>query len=132
MRRKKKKKKRTPLSPEVIAKETEEPSKLDDTQEIDIDIPKSALDPTPEPEPEFPPLTADDLRDSSSPLNKTSDKELQFQADVINVYEKRVDISDFPPEYQKRIQDYYRFSSVLPSGPAGKIAQIAVKRSEKG
>ena len=38
---------------------------------------------------------------------------LQLQTDVINVLENRVDITTFPPAYQQRIKNYYRFSGTV-------------------
>jgi hypothetical protein len=78
----------------------------------------------------LPPLTADDLRSSGS-FDITSQETLQFQADVINVFEGRVDIETFPPDYQKRIRDYYRFSAVSPESMSAKIAQTPSKRVGK-
>lgn len=53
------------------------------------------------------PLTKADL-DAYSPL-EIPDDELQLQTDCINVLEKRVPIESFPPDYQQKIKDYYRF-----------------------
>ena len=47
---------------------------------------------------------------------------LQLQADVANVYENRVDINTFPPEYQKLIKDYYRFSAIRQNSKSHNIA----------
>jgi hypothetical protein len=79
---------------------------------------------------QLPPLTAEDLRNSGS-FDITSEETLQFQADVINVFEGRVDINTFPPDYQKRIQDYYRFAAVSPESLAGTIASTPSKRVGK-
>ena len=38
------------------------------------------------------------------------DDVLQLQTDTVNVMENRVPLSSFPPEYQKKIKNYYRFT----------------------
>jgi hypothetical protein len=60
-----------------------------------------------------------------------SEETLQLQIDVINVYEKRVDIASFPPERQKQIKDYYRFSPVSPASLAASAAQRMEQRQSK-
>lgn len=75
------------------------------------------------------PLTTDDLRDYS--LNVAKDT-LQLQTDAINVLEGRVDINTFSPDYQRKIENYYRFSAVAPSTTAGGMAQVSIKRVGKG
>jgi hypothetical protein len=39
------------------------------------------------------------------------------------VLEKRVDMSEFSPEYQQKIKNYYRFSGVQYDSEMGKVAQ---------
>ena len=80
--------------------------------------------------PKLPPLTAEDLR--SVTLTAVSNETLQFQADVVNVYENRVDIKDFEPAYQKRIKDYYRFSPISAGTIASSIATKNMTREGKG
>lgn len=36
---------------------------------------------------------------------------LQFQTDVVNLIEGRVDPESFDPEYRKQLETYYRFSA---------------------
>jgi len=75
------------------------------------------------------PLTVKDLRDGT--LNVATDT-LQLQTDAINVLEGRVAMNTFSPDYQRKIENYYRFSSVSPSTIAGGMAQVAIKRVGKG
>ena len=75
------------------------------------------------------PLTIDDLRKCS--LNVAEDT-LQLQTDAINVLEGYVDINTFPSDYQRKIENYYRFSPVMLGTIAGGVAQINSKRVGKG
>jgi hypothetical protein len=36
---------------------------------------------------------------------------LQFQADLVNLVENRVDYDSFDPEYRKQLETYYQFSA---------------------
>ena len=75
------------------------------------------------------PLTPDDLRQHSLTVDEDT---LQLQTDAINVLEGRVEMNVFPVDYQKKIENYYRFSSVSPGTTAGGMAQVAPKRVGKG
>jgi len=84
--------------------------------------------------PKLPPLTINDLKNAfyqESQL-KISDQELQFQTDVINVMENRIDISEFPKEKQEEIKNYYRYSSLACGSLASKIAVMSAQRIGKG
>ena len=37
---------------------------------------------------------------------------LQFQTDVINLVEGRVEPTSFDPEYRRQLENYYRFSAI--------------------
>lgn len=78
----------------------------------------------------LPPLTANDLKGVS--LFALDQETLQFQADVINVFENRVDIKEFDLDYQQRLKNYYRFAPVSPSTMAAAIASKSATRSGKG
>ena len=80
----------------------------------------------------LPPLTIESISDYVPPVGSMVEKTLQLQVDVLNVLENRVDISTFSPEYQKKIDNYYRFSPVSSSGQAGRIAMMSATRSGKG
>lgn len=56
------------------------------------------------------PITIADLDDDATYLVIPNDT-LQLQADTINVVEGRLPISDFSPERQEQIMNYYRFSA---------------------
>ena len=77
------------------------------------------------------PLTVEDLRDYSAATG-TDPSTLQLQVDVINVAEGRVPISNFPQDYQQKIENYYRFSGATPGTIQGMIAQASVGRMGKG
>lgn len=64
-------------------------------------------------------IKPEDLKQGKTNTNE----DLQLQADVINVYEKRIEISEFSPERQKQIKNYYRFSAL----PVGSLAASAHK-----
>ena len=81
--------------------------------------------------PHLRPLTVEDLKDYSASTT-VDPSTLQFQVDVVNVVEGRVPISDFPPDYQQRIENYYRFSGAYPGTIGGMIAQASVGRMGKG
>jgi len=49
---------------------------------------------------------------------------LQLEVDAANVEEGRVDISTFPPDYQQRIKDFYRFSATRHMSNDGTIAKM--------
>lgn len=70
-------------------------------------------------------ITIEDLKDNASFLIIPEDT-LQLQADTINVFEGRIDISSFSPERQEQIKSYYRFSASFqnknsPQKPANMI-----------
>ena len=72
-------------------------------------------------------MTVADLDDDAVYLPIPPDK-LQLQADTLNVIEGRISLASFPPEYQKKITDYYRFSADLqnrrsPQKPARRIRE---------
>jgi hypothetical protein len=48
---------------------------------------------------------------------------LQLQVDTLNVLEGRVDISEFSPDYQEQIKEYYRFSATRMRTDDSKIAK---------
>jgi len=54
------------------------------------------------------PLTAEEVSYPNYPL-PIPEETLQLQADVGNVVEGRVPLSEYPEDHQKRIKDYYRF-----------------------
>jgi hypothetical protein len=66
-------------------------------------------------------LTIEDLNDDLNYLPIPQDI-LQLQVDTLNVYENRISIDTFPPEYQQRIMGYYRFSATRYNSDTGKIA----------
>ena len=80
--------------------------------------------------PKLPPLTANDLKGDS--LFGIDQETLQFQADVINVFENRVDIKEFDSDYRQRLKNYYRFAPVFPSTMGAAIASKSATRSGKG
>lgn len=55
-------------------------------------------------------ITVDDLKDDANYLPIPPDT-LQLQADTLNVIQGNVSINNFPPEYQQKILNYYRFSA---------------------
>lgn len=55
------------------------------------------------------PLAKEDMVDPHPNASPISEDELQLQTDCCNVLEKRVAIESFPPAYQQKIKDYYRF-----------------------
>ena len=69
----------------------------------------------------LPPLTKADLMDDSLPF-AVDPVLLQLQVDTLNVLEARVDINTFPPEYQKIMMDYYRFSATKNTTGIEKLA----------
>ena len=52
------------------------------------------------------------------------DDVLQLQADALNVEEGRIDIDTFPPEYQEKIKNFYRFSATRHMSNDGTIAKM--------
>jgi len=78
----------------------------------------------------MPPLTVEDLKVAYA-LNAPHKQTLQLQVDAINVLENRVDMDTFPPEYQKLIKNYYRFTPAI-GGMAAKIAMASAGRQGKG
>ena len=56
------------------------------------------------------PLTLDDMRGIVNVL-PISEYTLQLQTDTANVVEGRVPITNFSPERQEQIANYYRFSA---------------------
>ncbi len=49
---------------------------------------------------------------------------LQLQVDTINVEEGRVNINSFPPDYQEKIKNFYRFSATRYESNDGTIAKM--------
>jgi len=80
----------------------------------------------------LPPLTIEDISSYIPSVGSIDKKTLQLQVDALNVLENRVDISTFPPEYQKQIDNYYRFSPVSSMGSAGRVAMMSAARGGKG
>lgn len=66
------------------------------------------------------PLDKSDLEDYHT--FAIPDEELQLQVDAINVIEKRVALSSFDAEYQKKIRNYYRFSATRMYSDYPKVA----------
>jgi len=88
--------------------------------------------PSPPPPQILPPLTAEDMRtDTGGKLAIVSDDTLQLQADVVNVMEGRVELETFDKDYQKKIENYYRFHPVLPGTRAAEGSTQANARSDK-
>lgn len=56
----------------------------------------------------FEPLTAEEVSYPNYPL-PIPQETLDLHADIANVVEGRVSLSTFPPAYQERIKNYYRF-----------------------
>ena len=71
------------------------------------------------------PLTEADLNDDLNVLPIPADV-LQLQVDMLNVVENRVDINDFPLDYQEKIKAYYRFSATRMTTDNSKIAKRTV------
>jgi hypothetical protein len=71
------------------------------------------------------PLTEEDLNDDLNVL-PIPDDVLQLQVDALNVLENRVDINDFPEDYQEKIKEYYRFSATRMTTDNSKIAKRTV------
>jgi len=101
-----------------------------DNQEFDKEFDKEP-EQQPEPQPERPPLTIEDIQVTST-LGAVEADILQLQVDALNVMENRVAMNTFPPAYQNRIRNYYRFAPVTGGGAAGKIAMAAAGRNAKG
>ena len=68
------------------------------------------------------PYTVADLDDDLNYLPIDADT-LQLQVDTLNVYENRVSIDTFPPDYQQKIENYYRFSGNRQNSDSPKIAK---------
>lgn len=47
----------------------------------------------------------------------------KLREDIISVIEDGVDINIFPPAYQKKMKDYYRFAAIRYGSQYGKIAK---------
>jgi len=70
------------------------------------------------------PLTPDDLRwNPAEPLPLAEDL-LQLQADTLNVFQKRVDLASFTPEYQEKIKSYWRFSAMRQTSKEQNCAKV--------
>ena len=78
----------------------------------------------------LPPITVEELNTDS--LTVIPRDVLQLQVDTINVVEGRVELSTFPPDYQNKIQNYYRFAPLTPQSQKGAIAQKSAQRVGKG
>ena len=79
-----------------------------------------------------PPLTMAEITVAGPNMTPVEEKTLQLQLDALNVLEGRVDVSTFSIERQKEIDNYYRFSPVVASGSAGRIAMMSSSRGGKG
>jgi len=71
------------------------------------------------------PLTKADLADDLNYFAIPEDT-LQLQVDTLNVYQNLVALDSFPPEYQRKIQDYYRFSATRMNTDTSKPAQMTI------
>ena len=60
---------------------------------------------------DLPPLTTEQIGRNPQIVPILPDDTLQLATDMINVYEGRIPIETFPPDYQKKIMDFYRFSA---------------------
>ena len=69
-----------------------------------------------------PPLTKDDLEDCTNVFPVPPDI-LQLQVDTLNVLQALVPITNFSPEYQERIKDYYKYSADYQLSNMPKIAK---------
>jgi len=74
---------------------------------------------------DLPPLTEGDLDDDTNTFALSSDT-LQLQVDVLNVTSGRVDINTFPPDYQIKIKNYYRFSATRQNSKVDNVAPRTV------
>jgi len=72
-----------------------------------------------------PPLTKADLKDDLNYFAIPEDT-LQLQVDTLNVYQNLVALDSFPEEYQRRIQDYYRFSATRMNVDTSKPAPMTI------
>ena len=70
----------------------------------------------------LPPLTPENLDDDVTIFPIPSDV-LQLQVDVLNVEQGRVNINTFPPDYQQKIKNYYRFSATRQNSRSENIAK---------
>jgi len=68
------------------------------------------------------PWTADELGPDSCDALPQSEATIQFQTDVLNVVEGRVDINTFPKEYQDELKSYYRFNAIRQNTKSHNIA----------
>jgi hypothetical protein len=69
------------------------------------------------------PFSTNDIGQNVAEVPFESPDALQLAIDVINVKEKRVDISTFPPEYQKKMKAFYQFSATRIFTNSPKIAK---------
>lgn len=69
------------------------------------------------------PLTKDELDYNPYPLPIPEDT-LQLEVDTINVLEGRVDINTFPPAYQEKIREFWRFSATRLTSKSKGIARM--------
>jgi len=69
------------------------------------------------------PITKEDLSFNPYPLEIPPDT-LQLEVDCINVLEARVDINTFPPDYQQKIRDFWRFSATSFTDQSQGIAKM--------
>jgi len=69
------------------------------------------------------PLTEADLNDDLATLEIPPDT-LQLQVDMLNVVQGLVNIDTFPPDYQEKIKNYYRFSATRMHTQYTKVANV--------
>jgi len=77
----------------------------------------------------LPPLIPKDISYNPFALEIPPDV-LQLQADALNVVEGRVSITDFDPEYQEKIKNYYRFAAIKQTSRSHNIAQRTINTLE--
>ena len=70
----------------------------------------------------LPPLTVKDIAYDPFPLEIPADI-LQLQADTLNVFEGRVSIESFPPDYQEKMKNYYRFAAHFQTSKSHNVVQ---------
>ena len=68
------------------------------------------------------PITKD-MFDTPYPFRLQPDK-LQLEVDAANVEEGRVNLNTFPPDYQEKIKNFYRFSATRHMSNDGTIANM--------
>jgi len=71
------------------------------------------------------PLTKADLKDDLNYFAIPEDT-LQLQVDTLNVYQNLVALDSFPIEYQRKIENYYRFSATRMNTDTSKPAPMTI------